>query len=91
MQGVFLTFFCPMRFRWYPLDSHDCYLRFGSSMSSSKEKLTEINLKYNPDETNVILEHNVQMRALTEEENMSFNFSGSLTRSVSGIKISLAR
>ncbi len=81
----------PSSFNWYPLDSHVCYLRFGSSLSGSRQDMTPINLQYNPESKNIILEYDVRMEALSEEENMPIPMSPQTNYSTAGIKISFTR
>ncbi len=89
--AFFFTAHLLSRFTWYPLDSQECYLRFGSSLPDTREKLTSVNLQYIPEVASIVLEHSVSMRALTDEENMPFYFSDNVNRSTSGIQISLTR
>ncbi len=53
--------------------------------------MTPINLQYNPESKNIILEYDVRMEALSEEENMPIPMSPQTNYSTAGIKISFTR
>jgi hypothetical protein len=44
-EGVYITFLCPMRFEWYPMDAHDCFLYFGFNKDRSKISLEKLGLQ----------------------------------------------
>jgi len=70
-QSTHVTFLCAMRFEDYPLDSHVCKFRVGSSShNDQKMKFQTENIEYDPESQNTILDYKVEVTPLEENDTM---------------------
>ena len=57
-QSTHVSFLCPMRFESFPLDSHVCRFRLGSSSyNEEKMEFSTTLLDYNAESQNTILDY----------------------------------
>ena len=92
-QEAILTFWCPMRFQWYPLDQQICIFRIGSfAFDNSKMsfKMKRIEYLYHQLLSNTILDHSIEILPLDEEHKFTTR-EKNMTFSVTGFKMVLNR
>lgn len=60
-QATSVTFLCPMRFDLFPLDSHVCKFRVGSTnLDMTRMMFAEAKVNYNEETRNTILDYKVR-------------------------------
>jgi hypothetical protein len=68
-QATVVTFSCPMRFDLYPLDSHVCKFRVGSTnLDMTRMKFSETELSYDPSTRNTILDYAVTINQIKQAD-----------------------
>ena len=90
-QASMVTFSCPMRFDLYPLDSHVCKFRVGSTnLDITRMVFAETELGYDKTTRNTILDYAVEMGRLDEKDRILYY--GELGNySITGVEIRFTR
>lgn len=90
-QATVVSFSCPMRFDLYPLDSHVCPFRVGSTnLDITRVKFYETDLIFDPSARNTVLDYGVHVTKL-QEKNRILDFGSMGNFSVTGIDIHFTR
>ncbi|XP_040576873.1 glutamate-gated chloride channel subunit beta [Lepeophtheirus salmonis] len=90
-QAAAVTFLCPMRFDKYPLDSHICKFRVGSTNFNIKRmRFAETLLTFDPTLRNTILDYSMSMDLLREEDRI-LEYGALGNYSITGIEINFIR
>ena len=86
-----ITFWCPMRFQNFPLDSHLCKFKLGSyAYDNTKMKFRSSSLSYNVSLQNKILDYDIELRHLKPEDS-HFVWESMGNYSLAGFEIILKR
>ncbi|TRY78448.1 hypothetical protein TCAL_14393 [Tigriopus californicus] len=90
-QASSVTFLCPMRFDLYPLDSHVCKFRVGSTnLDMTRMRFAPTELTYDETTRNTILDYAVTMGRLHEDDRiLPYGELGNY--SITGIEITFTR
>lgn len=90
-QATTITFLCPMRFDLYPLDSHVCKFRVGStSLDITRMLFEDTKLTYKPERRNTILDYSLEMGPLKKPDQvLDYGELGNF--SITGIEITFTR
>ncbi len=68
-KATAVTFLCPMRFDLFPLDSHVCKFRVGSTnLDDTRMRFAETDIKYDEKSRNTILDYSVVLGQLREKD-----------------------
>ena len=95
LQEVHVTIWCPMRFKWFPMDSHSCKFRLGSyanfntTMTFFTRNLIVYQLVHN-----TVLEYSAEVYQLDEEDTFLLWESSKQSMdnySLTGFKMNLKR
>ena len=90
-QEAIITFWCPMRFQWYPLDNQICKFRIGSfAYDVNKMTFKTKRLTYDASAYNTILDYSVEILPLDEKDIFILR-DGNKNYSVSGFEMRLSR
>ena len=66
-QATAVTFLCPMRFDLYPMDSHICKFRIGSTnLDMTRMRFDETIVTYDSNARNTILDYSVDLGQIQE-------------------------
>ena len=90
-QATSVTFLCPMRFDLYPLDSHICKFRVGSTnLDMTRMMFAEAKVQYKEETRNTILDYIVQIQNLNERDRiLPYGDLGNF--SITGIEMKFTR
>lgn len=70
-QSTHVTFLCAMRFEDYPLDSHVCKFRVGSSSHNDQTmKFSTESIEYDPTSQNTIQDYKIEVTPLEDNDTM---------------------
>ena len=90
-QATTVTFLCPMRFDLYPLDSHVCKFRVGStSLDITRMKFDETKISYDERKRNTILDYTLEIGQLSEKDRILI-YGAMGNYSITGIEITFTR
>ncbi|TRY76187.1 hypothetical protein TCAL_14752 [Tigriopus californicus] len=68
LQGCVISFYCPMRFDFFPLDSHICSLQLSTSYDNEHVYFSDTVLNDAHMSRNVVLEYSVQIEKIPDGE-----------------------
>ncbi|TRY77326.1 hypothetical protein TCAL_06961 [Tigriopus californicus] len=70
VQGCIISFYCPMRFDFFPLDAHICPLQLSTNYNNEHVFFSETILNDASKSRNVVLEYSLQIKKIPDGQRM---------------------